>query len=329
MSEEYLWGKEGSPDPEIARLEEALRPLRYQPDCSRLVWPVMAAKPVRNNRRWAAALALAAGMILTVSLVRFSFHSGEAPAATGWKVSWNESTWNESTAVPVRRGQLIQTGSDPARLRSDYIGEVTLSPGSRLRVLQTTTTEQRLALERGTIHALIWAPPRQFVVDTPSAKTIDLGCQYTLQVSSNGAGMLNVQTGWVAFQWRDLESFIPAGAACATFPKKGPGTPYFTDAPAALRAAIAAFDANGDFHPVRDSLASARPSDGLTLWHLLARTRGEQRAQVFERFSALVKLPPDVTEAKILKGDTAAFDAAWDALDLGNTDWWREWKRKW
>jgi hypothetical protein len=27
-----------------------------------------------------------------------------------------------------------------------------------------------------------WATPRQFVVDTPAARAIDLGCQYTVTV---------------------------------------------------------------------------------------------------------------------------------------------------
>jgi hypothetical protein len=36
-----------------------------------------------------------------------------------------------------------------------------------------------------------------------------------------------------------------------------------------------------------------------------------------------------VTRESILRGDPAAIDSAWDALDLGNTDWWRKWKRGW
>jgi len=38
------------------------------------------------------------------------------------------------------------------------------------------------------------------------------------------------------------ESFIPAGAACATRPKVGPGTPYFEDASARFRAASTRLD---------------------------------------------------------------------------------------
>jgi hypothetical protein len=243
---------------------------------------------------------------------------------SAWKISWNNSTLHT-----VRQGQMVATGRNSARLESDFVGEVRVEPESRLRVVQSTRDQQQLALEHGTIHALIWAPPRQFVVDTPSSKTIDLGCQYTLRVTADGTGLLDVETGWVAFQWHNLESFIPAGAACVTRPSRGPGTPYFRDAPTEFRAATARFDETGDFQAVRTVLASARPQDGLTLWHLLTRTQGIERKAVFDRFSQLVKLPAGVTREKIAESDGAALDAAWNALDLGNTDWWREWKRKW
>jgi len=38
------------------------------------------------------------------------------------------------------------------------------------------------------------------------------------------------------------ESFIPAGAVAAIKPNSGPGTPYFEDASAKFRSALASFD---------------------------------------------------------------------------------------
>jgi hypothetical protein len=229
----------------------------------------------------------------------------------------------------VRIGQTIDTGQSVARLESEFIGEVHVGPSSRLQILRTTNDEQRLALEHGTIHAFIWAPPRQFVVDTPSATTIDLGCRYTLHVARDGTGSLDVEMGWVAFQWENLESFIPAGASCTTRPQRGPGTPHFASASNEFVAALDRFDETGDSEALNFVVASARPRDALTLWHLLSRTQGSERAEVFTRFSQLVELPPTVTKEKITRGDRAAIDAAWNALGLGNTDWWREWKRRW
>jgi len=73
---------------------------------------------------------------------------------------------------------------------------------------------------------------------TPSAVTVDLGCAYTLQVDESGAALVRTSLGWVGFKLNGRESFIPAGAACATRPKVGPGTPYFENASADFRAAL-------------------------------------------------------------------------------------------
>jgi hypothetical protein len=307
MNEEYLWNRESEPDgedAEIVRLEGILSPLGYRQG------------PMREKRRppvvwwWLGA---AAALILGVG--------GIAMMTRG-----AVSAWQFASGGRLRAGQLIETGrTKSAEIASEATGEVRVDPGSRLRL----TGEDRFNLERGTIHALIWAPPGKFVVDTPSAKTIDLGCRYTLQVSQNGTGLLTVETGWVAFESRGVESFIPAGAACVTRPVRGPGTPYFADASPALTAALERFDTASDAGALNQAIASTRPRDALTLWHLLTRTRGQQRGEVFARLAGVVNLPPAASREAILRGDSAAFDAAWNALDLGDTDWWREWKRQW
>ncbi len=325
MNEEYLWNRKGDADPEVARLERLLQPLQYQPDASRL--PRIAPKMAPVSRRgWLWASAIAAAAMITVAI---SWNMRPRQPGPTSDSSWTLS-WNNSTPQAIHGGQIIDTGArSAARLESDFIGEVNVDPQSRLRFVRSTKDEQRLALERGTIHAYIWAPPREFVVDTPSSTTVDLGCQYTLHVAPDGTGLLNVEMGWVAFQWHDVESFIPAGAACTTRPERGPGTPYFSDAPAELKTAVVQFDNHGGTNALETVLYSARPRDGLTLWHLLSRTKGAQRGEVFTRFAELVKLPPSITREKILGGDPAALDAAWNALNLGDTDWWREWKRRW
>ena len=333
MREEYLWNRQGAPDAEIARLEEALRSLRYEPNALPLSLPVVQiAQPKRTGRlvplvrvqatrrRWwwlAAGMAAAAASAVVLML------SVRAPESA-WKISWN----NESPRT-VRQGQTVATGRNSATLLSDFVGEVRVEPNSQLRVIQSTKDQQQFALQRGAIHALIWAPPKQFIVDTPSSKTIDLGCQYTLRVTADGRGLLDVQTGWVAFQWHNLESFIPAGAECVTRPSRGPGTPYFRDAPPELRLAVARFDETGNFQQLEAALPGARPPDALTLWHLLTRTEGAAQSAVYDRFAQLVNVPESVTLQKIAQGDGPALDAAWNALGLGNTGWWREWKRRW
>ena len=303
MNEEYLWDRSGQPDEEIVRLERLLAPLG-RPE------PVRVLRRRGLKRMWwlAAAAALIGGVVATQFLLRGPLTS-----------------WQVSSGAKIRQGQWIDAG----HIESEDTGEVQIDPGSRLRLVATNKNEERFDLSRGTIHAFIWAPPGRFVVDTPSAKTIDLGCRYTLQVSQNGTGLLTVETGWVAFESHGVESFIPEGAACVTRPSRGPGTPYFADAPKALTAAIESFDTGSDPDALDRAVTSSRPRDALTLWHLLTRTNGERRAEVYDRFAGLVTLPREASREAILRGDAKAFDAAWNALDLGTTDWWREWKRQW
>jgi hypothetical protein len=320
--EEYLWDGSGEPPPEVAHLEDVLAGLRWsgrRPDLSR-------AGPGRqwldNRSRFVAAAA--ALVVLVLGGMFLLQRTAIGPPLTSWQLS--RAGRHPSS---VRSGQLIETGLVGALMQSELIGEVRIDPHSRLRLLATQRDRHRLALDRGTIHAFIWALPARFVVDTPAAKAVDLGCEYTLSVANDGAGFLTVEMGWVAFQSKGVESFIPQGAACATRPGHGPDTPYFLDAPRALTKSLAEFDLSGNEHALRSVLAAARPRDALTLWHLLERTHGQERAEVFDRFAELVDLPSGVTREGVLRGDRSSLDAAWDALRLGNTSWWREWQRNW
>jgi hypothetical protein len=185
-------------------------------------------------------------------------------------------------------------------------------------------TDHRLDLKHGAIRARIWAPPRLFFVDTPSATAVDLGCQYDLQVDANGDGEVYVTVGWVAFEARGRESFIPAGAACRTSRAFGPGIPVYADAGPGFRAAVEALDRGAAGDHVAVLLRDARPKDALTLWHLLARTHD---ARVYDRLAELAPPPPDMDRAEALAGKRAALDRWWEALGLGSAAWWRSWKQ--
>ena len=142
-----------------------------------------------------------------------------------------------------------------------------------MRVVTARPGEHRLALARGEIRAKISAPPKLFFVDTASGTAIDLGCEYTLSDDELGLGLLQVTKGWVSFQWKGLESLVPAGASCRTHPHIGPGIPYFDDASESLKQALEnfGFEKVGGRSRSRLILAEARVRDTLTLWHLLQR----------------------------------------------------------
>src|SRR5690348_6408060 len=157
MSDDYLWDRSGKPDEEVVRLEELLSQFKLSPrQQAALPFP----KP-RRVRWWAvaAAAALAIGAIGITVMVR--------SRPSGPVVSWQLSISGEKPAL-VRAGQKIETSAqDRATLESEFVGSVNIEPDSRLRVLSTHGDVQQFALDRGTIHALIWAPPTRFAVDTP------------------------------------------------------------------------------------------------------------------------------------------------------------------
>jgi hypothetical protein len=347
IENDYLWDGSGEPDPEIQKLEALLG--EYRHDSPAPVFPEIA-----RDRRWTffplrmrlfPALVTTAVAVLVVGVVTFLVH-GKKPlplAAVGWDVSRlagtprigrNAITGNEGPSR-LGVGQILETDDQSrASLQADGIGQIEIEPSTRLRLLNMGKGLKRIALDRGTIQAFIWAPPGQFVVDTPSAVTVDLGCAYTLQVDDSGSGIVRTSLGWVGFKLNGHESFIPAGAACATRPKVGPGTPYFEDAPAEFRAALARFDFEDNTPQQRAEdlaivLARSRGRDALTLWHLLARVDEGQRMLVYDRLRQLAPPPAGVTKEGILRLDQPTLDLWWNALGFDDISVWRHWEHSW
>jgi len=347
MTDDYLWNGSGTPDREVQRLESLLVEFRHvdRP----LVLPAESSPTSHKPRGlllhtpWISRLAAAAVILLALVVGLFFSRRPSTPLETG--PSWNVANLEGApqigsklisttqSAAKLYVGQTLTTDSSSrASLSENDLGEIQIDPNSRVRLLQSGPNHKRLQLDVGTIHAAIWAPPGQFVVDTPSAIAVDLGCAYTLQVAPDGSGTIRTTLGWVGFHLNGRDSFIPAGAMCLTRPKIGPGTPYFEDVSQSLRDALFIFDTteqSTDAHSKQldTVLSQARPRDGLTLWHLLSRTSGSERAQVYARFAALVPPPPGVTRDGILALDPHMLDLYWNALDLGDISLWRFWQQ--
>jgi hypothetical protein len=348
---DYLWDRTGEPDPEIQGLERALEEFsaislvppvfpRIGPAPPRSLWWRAISSNVWAPRFAASTLILAA---ITLAFLLSSRAPAPSPQNNGWSVELTETQSegaSHNTANPKRKTQLqigeaLETDRiSTASISVADIGRIELEPMTRLRLLQSAEGRKRVALDRGTIRATIWAPPGEFVVDTPSAVAVDLGCMYTLHVDESGAGLLRTTLGWVGFQNGSHESFIPAGAAVATYAQTGPGLPYFEDASKAFRSAITQFDSPTEPDAQRAAalhliLTEARPRDGLTLWHLLARVDESDRPSVYDRLDALVPPPQGVTRAGILHLDRAMIDSWWNALDLGDISLWRHFEQSW
>jgi hypothetical protein len=224
-------------------------------------------------------------------------------------------------------GQWLETDTNSrAQINVSDIGQVEIDPNTRVRLVETKPTEHRLELAEGRLSARISAPPKLFFVDTPSGVAEDLGCAYSLEVDKAGNSLLRVTMGWVSLQLKDRESVVPAGAACATKPGIGPGTPYFEDASETFRAALARVDFDhdslirGNMTPLEIVLSSARVRDTLTLWNLLPRVSGADRSLVYDRLAKLVPPPPGVTREGILKLNQQMLDAWKEQLEFRWSD---------
>ena len=344
MGNEYLWDGSGEPDPEIQRLEALLG--RFQYNRPRPAFPeIVLAKRWRfflpHMQLFPALAAVAA--VAAVGVVVFLMNGRKPNRPPGWDVSAVEGTPRVGrTAISGKEGsgrlgvgQTLETDLQArARLRADEIGQIEVEPGTRLRLLNMGSELKRIALDRGTIHTFIWAPPGQFVVDTPSAVAVDLGCAYTLQVDDTGAGLVRTSLGWVGFKLKGRESFIPAGAACVTRPRVGPGTPYFEDASSEYRSALMRFDFEDSTPEQRNKdlaivLAQSRQRDALTLWHLLARVDEPQRATVYGHLEKLDPPPSGVTREGVLSLDQHMLDLWWNELGFDDISVWRYWERSW
>ena len=346
LKNDYLWDGSGEPDAEVVKLEGVLGKFRHAgraPD-----WPedFVAAREsqtaLRGTRLWFQFAAVAASALLIAS-VWMGLRLRSEPVATGvgWEVQQGAGTPRVGAKAirgageksTLRIGQTLETdGESRASITVSDVGQVDIDPQTRLRLAELRSSRTRLELERGTIHAMIWAPPGEFLVDTPSALAVDLGCAYTLQVDDSGAGILRTRMGWVGFRLNGREAFIPAGAVGETRPGIGPGTPYFEDASAEFRTALRQFDFAKLSEEERSAqltivLGEARKADALTLWHLLSRARVADRGRVFDRLNAFVPAPNGVTREGIERGEHAMPDAWWNELGFDDIGVWRKWEK--
>jgi hypothetical protein len=329
VSDDYLWDPQAKPDPDVVRLEALLRPAALQGA------PLQALAVETPSRRRAMKYGVAAAAVLVaaVALVFVASHRIATPwavAAVRGTPTVQTATGDRSSGALVNGGVLETDARSSAELNVGRIGRAQLGPGSRLRILDTGPSEHRLALDRGTLHASVDAPPRYFLVETPSALAVDLGCVYSLEVDARGAGLLIVEEGEVELQSGTTRSSVLAGNAAALRPNRGPGLPYPVDGSVALRRAVAAYDAAPSDAGVLDSLLIASDARStITLWHLLQRVDAGDRGRVYDRLAALAPTPATVLRDKVLRGESGALQR-W-RTDLQRT-WVHEpspWRRVW
>jgi hypothetical protein len=265
---------------------------------------------------WQTQMAVAAAVLLVVALLGI-WWMRRAPlpppvnTVAFWEVERVNGTVRVGSCDVEKKGQLpvgewLETDGDSiAQIAVSSIGHVEVEANTRIRLVETRPDEHRLELARGKLSARIWAPPRLFFVDTPSAVAADLGCAYTLEVDDAGASLLRVTSGWVALELKDRESMVPAGAACETQPGVGPGTPYFEDANQEFRQSLRKVDFDSSEVTKKVALGkmlnNSRSRDTLTLWHLLPRVAAEERGKIYDKIASFAPPPKGVTREGVLQ----------------------------
>lgn len=289
-----------------------------------------AAAPPRR-RRIAVASGIAAALMLVSAYALGSFRSSwSIDRVAGTPVAGTRAI---ATRGALREGEWLETDvASRARLSIGALGNAEVGPGSRVKLVQAGGAERALRVERGSIDARVWAPPRFFLVETPAATAIDLGCVYSLEVDTRGNGTLRVRSGQVELNGRGRRSLVVAGTAAEMRSGVGPGTPYSTSESAKFREALAVVDFGdaGQAEALERLLEAATARSTITLWHLLPRVDMHERERVYERLATLSPPPNGVTRAAVLALDAPALDRWRSALEPSwSTERVRLWKRAW
>lgn len=297
-------------EPVVPEPLRALAALRYQPRPGR--WEALALAPARAPRasrvpravRWAGALAACVAALLVWRA---------AKAEPAWDV-WVTAGEVRTAAHLSRNAWLETAANETALVKVSDIGTVRVAPGSAVQLVATGRREHRLALRRGALHAVVDAPPRLFVVDTPQVTAVDLGCEYSVAVLGDERTLLTVERGLVALEGQGRSTVVLAGMQAVSRTGRPPGTPLALDASEALRAAVDRFDVTGAPAELERIAAEARGADAPTLWHLLPSAPPRERAVLFERLAALVPPPAGWVAAAAEDPRSPPMQAWWAAI---------------
>lgn len=303
---DYLWNPNaGTRPPDVVSLEKALLRYRYQVPAVVHRHDVSRLRRVRGPAVAAAALVIAGGLTLFLRPARWSVRAEGV-------VTVSDQAVDRKTRL--RPGDLLVTGDgSSARVKVGSIGEVRVGPSSSIRLEAAELLENRFRLERGEMHARIWARPRVFEVATARARAIDLGCVYTLRVDENGDASIEVEYGAVEMVHDADTTLVPAGNAAGT-DEAGRTVPWpVTSSPEFRQAATALSSGATDSASLAVLLAEPNERSTITLWHLLPRVDSTLRLVVARTIAAIVPPPTGLTVERAAALDPAAL-SAWEAV---------------
>jgi hypothetical protein len=281
MKDDYLWDKSGEPDAEVQKLEALLgryRSVAAMPDFKRVA-------VIRRRRVW--PFAIAATLILCAVLGVIRFYT----PANRWRAIAAAGNADVPHSLLVA-GDVVRTERGSVRLESPSVGTIDLGANTTVRLIENRRKRHRLALAAGTIHAKTTSQPGVFIIDTPKARAIDLGCEYTLTIAPNGGGELHVIAGWVDLTHGYEQSLVPQGASAFIENDGSLTVPVFDDASPAFQTAVRK-------HDVATIVALARVRDAFTLLNLFRLSTPDERMLLYDRLKQLVPPPPSITRESV------------------------------
>ena len=318
MSErdDYLFDKQGAPDPDVAALERLLAPLAHDgrplpalPDLTAVAGashsspdstaaaddasPGLAA-PSAGVRRLVLPILLAAALVVAAAVALFGPRGGDELA-------------------PGASARTIEAAA-PRHLAFGEVAVLDLEQGCTLRFEHWRTDSIALELQRGTLRADVPAPgakgePELRIGTAYGDVTIDAGadsCAFRMSIAlDSGVGDVGVKRGAVRLAAEGRSVLVPAGASVALGPG-GPRHPMFDDSSDELRKAVAmleAYAAKGEPQFATKSAfsvlsASRTKHDTLVLWHLLDEP-GAPRAEIEKQLVELAGEPSSSAKMKV------------------------------
>lgn len=329
IDDDPLWNPAAQADEDLARIQNLLG--RYGVRARDLSAPRMAAPSrLRRTLPWALAASIALLLIGTGFQYRLSW-----TADGNWSAVLGKGSPSAAN-VMLAPGQRLGTATNQtATIEVARIGEITLSPESRLRLLETRSGHHRVALEQGHMRARIWAPPGYFAVSTEHAEVVDLGCDFDLWKGADGSGRVSVRSGWVSYRVGSEDILVPQGYALGftadqvQTPLASGATRELAQAVENLESAVRADPQTPNIEVLAEAVAAAaRDEDAFTLLSLLSRWPHLAATGLYPRLGKA--LDTGVADAQHRRawtsGDAQAIDAWWQKLPRHPKQWWVNWR---
>lgn len=198
-------------------------------------------------------------------------------------------------------GDWIETDElSSATINIPDIGNITLEPGTKIRLVQSDDDKKKIELQYGTINSDTRTSTSNLYINADKTTAIDNGSMFSFAVDKNGEGMIFVKDGSVKVKSDKRDAIIPQGQFCFVMTGMGPGTPFNKDASKELRKALMVYDFyNGGAEALSHVYRVAGVHDAVTLVNLLPHASGNDQVAVWNKISNYYSPPGNIKRDSI------------------------------